>query len=102
MIGKKNLLLVCVAGFATTSLMKREILEGLSKQGVDIDQINIQVETISNILNYIDQTDLIITTLSLEESEYNVPIINGISLLTGINSIDVIDKIIKGLNLETN
>lgn len=99
---KKNLLLVCAAGFATTSMMKMGIEEGLGSRGIDINQVNIQTATISNILNYTDQTDLIVTTLTLEESEFNVPIINGIPLIAGMDRTDVIDKIIKGLSLEGN
>jgi galactitol-specific phosphotransferase system IIB component len=97
---KKNLLLVCAAGFATTSMMKMGIEEGLSERGVDINQVNIQIATISNISNYIAQADLIVTTLTLEKSEFNVPIVNGIPLIAGMDRTDVIDKIIKGLSLE--
>jgi PTS system galactitol-specific IIB component len=96
---KKNMLLVCVAGFATTSMMKMRIEERLSERGIDITQVNIQVATVSNIMNYIDQADLLVTTLSLDESDYSVPIINGIPLLTGIKESGVIDKIIESLDL---
>ena len=78
MKNRKNILLVCAAGYATTSMMKMGIEDELSKRGVDISQLNIQIATISNILNYIDKADLIVTALSIEESEYDVPIINGI------------------------
>jgi galactitol-specific phosphotransferase system IIB component len=97
---KKNLLLVCAAGFATTSMMKMGIEEGLSERSVDINQVNIQIATISNISNYIAQADLIVTTLTLEKSEFNVPIVNGIPLIAGMDRSDVIDKIIKVLSLE--
>ena len=97
---KKNLLLVCAAGFATTSMMKMGIEEGLSERSVDINQVNIQIATISNISNYIAQADLIVTTLTLEKSEFNVPIVNGIPLIAGMDRSDVIDQIIKVLSLE--
>ena len=100
MEGKKTILLVCAAGFATTSMLKTRIEEGLNDREINIDLVDIQTATISNIKNYLDRADIVVTTLSLDESQYSVPIINGIPLLTGRQS-DIIDKIVKRLDLST-
>lgn len=94
---KMNILLVCAAGFATTSMMKTRIEERLADQGFDIESVDIQTTTISSIMNYIDRADLIITTLSLDPSEYSVPIINGTPLLTGIGTEKVLEDLVNYL-----
>lgn len=96
---RKNILLVCAAGYATTSMMKTRIEDGLSDLKIDSSKFEIQTATISSINNYIEGADLIVTTLSLDEEEYNVPIINGIQLLTGMMTEDVMKKIIDALAL---
>jgi galactitol-specific phosphotransferase system IIB component len=97
---KKTILLVCAAGFATTSMLKMRIEDGLDKRSIDIDMVDIQTATISNIKNYIDRADLIVTTLSLDESDYSVPIINGTLLLAGMKA-DVLDRIVECLSLSS-
>ena len=93
---KKTILLVCAAGFATTSMMKYKIEDGLEGRGIDVD---IKVTTVAKIPYFIDQTDLIVTSLSLEEGDYSVPIVDGIALLTGKGS-GVIEEIIAKLDLK--
>lgn len=93
---KKTILLVCAAGFATTSMMRFRIEEALEERGIEVDM---EVATVGKIPYYIDKTDLIVTTLSLEESDYDVPIIDGIPFLTGKGS-SVVDEIVEELGLE--
>jgi len=94
-MNKKNILLVCAAGYATTSMMKTRLEEGLEARGLVLESIEIQTTTISSIMNYLDHADLIITTLSLDPSEYDVPIINGTPLLSGIGMENVLEDIQK-------
>ena len=94
---KKTILLVCAAGFATTSMMKTRIEDGLSDLKIDSNKVDIQTATISSINNYLEGADLIVTTLSLDEEDYNIPIINGIQLLTGTMTEGVMEKIIDAL-----
>jgi galactitol-specific phosphotransferase system IIB component len=101
MEGKKTILLVCAAGFATTSMLKTKIEDGLANRDIDVDDIDIQTATISNIKNYLDNADMVVTTLALDETEYRVPVVNGIPLLMGKQS-DIIDKIVEGLGLLIN
>ncbi len=95
---KKTILLVCAAGFATTSMMKYQIEGALEERGIDVD---IKTTTVPKIPYFLDQADLIVTSLSLKEDDYDIPVINGIALLTGMGS-DVIEEIIEKLDLEAS
>jgi len=96
-VESKTILLVCAAGFATTSMMKVRIQDGLEERGVV--GVDVKVATVAKIPYFIDQTDIIVSSLSLEEGDYSVPIINGIPLLTGKGS-GVVEEIIAKLDLK--
>lgn len=96
----KTILIVCVAGFATTSVLKVKTQDGLEERG--INNVSIITATVTKISYYIEKVDLIVTALGgLKETDYNVPIVNGGPFLTGRGE-NVIEEIIKKLNLKHN
>ena len=84
---------VCGAGMATSSVIATKLREELSKKGLDVDIITLKAVDASSSAKNLD----LIVTSTLLEADFGIPIIRGISLLTGIGEEETIDEIYKTL-----
>lgn len=90
----KKILVACGNGIATSTVVASKIEEYLAENNVkaQIDKTKL-LEVRSSGNDY----DLVVTTGTFG-GELNVPIINGMSLLTGINQEATLEEILETLN----
>lgn len=91
-MAKKKVLVACGTGIATSTVVTIKIQEALQKNNIDADVIQCKV---AEIPSKIDGADLIVTTTVYENSK--VPVIRGLSFLTGIGMENDIQKIVDTL-----
>lgn len=89
----KKVLVACGNGIATSTVVASKIEEYLGENNFDakIDKTKL-LEVRSSGNDY----DLVVTTGNFD-GELNVPIINGMSLLTGIGEEQVLEEILETL-----
>ena len=96
----RNLLIICALGYATSTMMKKVISDFFSEQGIEnwnIDSIGYNMSE-----SYVKKADLIVSSLELNENEYEVPILNGVSLISGINKEETLNQILDIINIINN
>lgn len=88
---KKRIYTVCGSGVATSVMCAKKIKEYCDEHNIDVDVIPISFGQLSgNNIN----ADLIVSVNSkLKLSNNDIPVISGISLLTGIGQADTFKKI---------
>lgn len=91
-MAKKKVLVACGTGIATSTVVTIKIQEALQKNNIDADVIQCKV---AEIPSKIDGADLIVTTTVYENSK--VPVIRGLSFLTGIGMEKDLQKIVETL-----
>lgn len=91
-MAKKKVLVACGTGIATSTVVTIKIQEALKKNNIDADVIQCKV---SEIPSKIDGADLIVTTTVYENSK--IPVIRGLSFLTGIGMEKDLEKIVETL-----
>lgn len=92
-MNQKNLILViCALGYATSTMIMKNIEEFLQSQG--IEDWEIEAVGVNQSSSYINDARMIVTSLELDESEYNVPVINGVPLISGINQEATLQQIL--------
>ncbi len=83
----------CGTAIATSTHVALKLKEILGERGLSIHTIQCRV---SEVTDYADQADLVVTTAQIP-FDLNVPIINGLPFLTGVGIKEVIDSIEKEL-----
>ena len=91
-MAKKKVLVACGTGIATSTVVTIKIKEALEANNIDADVIQCKV---SEIPMKLDGADLIVTTTVYENSK--IPVIRGLSFLTGIGMENDLKKIVEAL-----
>jgi PTS system galactitol-specific IIB component len=78
-MAKKKVLVACGTGIATSTVVTIKIQEALKANNIDADVIQCKV---AELPMKVDGADLIVTTTVYENDK--VPVIRGLSFLTGI------------------
>ena len=91
-MAKKKVLVACGTGIATSTVVTIKIQEALAKNNIDADVIQCKVSELALRAN---EADLVVTTT--EYSNPKVPVIRGLSFLTGIGMEDDLKKIVNTL-----
>lgn len=86
----KNILFVCATGIATSTAVAEKVMEFLKEMGVT--DINYSQTNVASVESNSDDADLIVSTLKVPY-ELDVPVINGLALITGINEDKVLNSI---------
>lgn len=94
----KKILVACGSGIATSTVARNKLEEDLHDRGVNMSQISMNQTSIPQIPSMASEYDLIVTTARYKE-DVGVPVINGLSFLTGIGEDAAIDKIIETLEM---
>lgn len=85
-------------GYSTSSLIKLQIRKALESHNIDA---NLESVSVNNLINYVDNGDLIITSLDLDPNDYQIPVINAMELISGRGKEGVIEKVLTAIeNLE--
>lgn|GEM_PF-1023387 len=87
----RNLLIVCAMGYATSSIIKKAITEFLEEN--KIKNWNIESTALNMSRDYVDQADIIVSSLEMKQSDYKAPIINGVALISGIGEEAALNEI---------
>jgi len=89
----KKVLVACGNGIATSTVVATKIREYAEEQGVDISTSQTKLlEVPSKASDF----DLIVTTGEYK-NELGVPIINGLSLITGMGEEETLEEIVNKL-----
>ncbi|MDB1680247.1 MULTISPECIES: PTS sugar transporter subunit IIB [Enterococcus] len=86
----KNLLFVCATGIATSTAVAEEVMGFLKERG--LTDVNYSQTNVASVQSNSDNADLIVSTLKIPY-ELDVPVINGLALITGINEDKVLNSI---------
>ena len=78
---KKRIYVACGGAVATSTVVANKVRDFLKEEGIDAD---VQQCRISELSNHVDNADLFITTAKVSK-KYNIPVIHGVSFITGIN-----------------
>lgn len=93
----KNLLFVCATGIATSTAVAEKVMEFLKEKGVE--GINYSQTNVASVQSNSDNVDLIVSTTKIPY-ELDVPVINGLAFITGINEekvlVSIYEKLIEG------
>lgn len=89
----KNLLFVCATGIATSTAVTEKVMEFLKEKG--LNSVNYSQTNVASVQSNSDDADLIVSTKI--PYELNVPVINGLALITGINEEKVLNSIYEKL-----
>lgn len=92
-MAKKNVLVACGAGIATSTVVNNAIEELAKENQIDVNLIQIKIAEVNN---YVDTADLLVTT-AMTKKEYPFPVINAQTFLTGIGVEDTKKQILEEL-----
>lgn len=92
-MNKKLILVICALGYATSTMIKRTIEEFLKAN--NIKDWNVEAVGLNMSAPMVPKANVIVSSLELNPKEYKVPIINGVSLISGINKEATLQQILK-------
>ena len=87
----KKILVICALGNATSTMVKRNIEEFLKERKIDgwtVDAVGMGMSQ-----EPAKTASIIVTTVQLDQKEYKAPIIDGISLISGIDCDKTFEEI---------
>ncbi|MEK5444692.1 PTS sugar transporter subunit IIB [Fredinandcohnia sp. FSL W7-1320] len=90
----KTIIVACGAGVATSTLICDRVQKLLSSQNI---QANIIQCTLGDISRYVDQANVIVTSMKVDRS-YSIPIVLGISFITGVGVEQTEKEILESLS----
>ncbi|MBA2871069.1 MULTISPECIES: PTS sugar transporter subunit IIB [Bacillales] len=90
---KKQVLVACGAGIATSTIVNKEIEEICKENNIECDIVQIKITEVGS---YVDTADLLIST-TIVQTEYPFPVINARAFLTGIGLDEVKKEILEQL-----
>ncbi|MFC6872841.1 PTS sugar transporter subunit IIB [Halobellus marinus] len=94
---KKNILVVCGTSVATSTVVKEALKNKLPERGVEIGNIAKAKATEAQGKASSGNFDLIVTTTSLNEDKFDIPIIHTTAFMTGIGEDEELDNIAEAL-----
>lgn len=90
----KKVIVACGSGVATSQTVASKVNRLLQEKGVDAKVEAVDLKSVDRYL--VDAAAYI--TITKVNKEYNVPVINGIAFLTGMNQDAELDKLIDAIN----
>ena len=82
----------------TSTVARNKFEEDLQERGINMSQISMNQTSIPQIPSMVSEYDVIVTTARYKE-DVGVPVINGLSFLTGIGEDAAVDKIVEALEM---
>jgi PTS system galactitol-specific IIB component len=87
-----RILLLCGTGIATSTAMRMKIEQELKARGVS-NGVEVRQGKVTDMLQGNVDGELIVSTAQVPKS-VNVPVINGVPLITGIGAQSVLDQVV--------
>jgi galactitol-specific phosphotransferase system IIB component len=82
-------------GYATSAMMKMAIVDFFNEK--NITDWNVDSIALNMSRDYVNDADIIVTSLDLRQDEYKVPVISGIALISGIGKDAVLQEILENI-----
>lgn len=95
---KKNLLIVCGTGIATSTVVRERLNEALPEHGIEIGTIDKAKVSEAERKASPDKYDMIVTTTSINEDRYDVPVYQTTAFQTGMGQDEAVEEIVEILN----
>ncbi|REG10501.1 PTS sugar transporter subunit IIB [Pelolinea submarina] len=95
-MAKKRVLSVCGTGGVTSSVITRRVKEIAEENAIDVEITNSNAFSIKSHLDS-EKYDLIVSSSRVKSPDENIPVINCMSFLTGVNEEATIGKILEVL-----
>lgn len=95
----KKIFVACGSGVVTSTIAINKLKDGFDERGISEEDYKIGQGSVGEIESVASDYDAVLVTSQYESDNVKIPIINGISLLTGIGADAVLDKlaaIVKG------
>lgn len=89
---RKTFIVACNAGVATSQTIASKIQGLLYEKG--IDNVSVEAVDIKSLDMYLRDAAAYIAVIE-PDKEYDVPVINGLSFLTGTNQAEELNKLVK-------
>lgn len=89
---KKLILVICALGYATSTMIKRTIEEFIKSEGYSSWEV--EAVGMNQSQPYVKKASIIVSSLELNPSDYSMPIINGVALISGINKDNTLHEIL--------
>jgi PTS system galactitol-specific IIB component len=90
---KKTIIIACGTGIATSTVATGKVKKLCKENDIDCE---IKQCKISEVKSYADEADLLVTT-TISNRDYDFPVINAQSFLTGINEDQTLNEILEAL-----
>ncbi len=94
MTRKKNILVACGTAIATATIAAGKLKELLQKHNIQANVIQCRFTEIDYYVKTLGKVDLIITTAGFPERK-DIPILNGVPLISGVGKEELERKIIE-------
>lgn len=94
----KNILVVCGTSVATSTVVREKLKEELPKHGVNVGNITKAKATEGGSKASSGNFDIVVSTTSIDESRYDIPVIHTTAFMTGLNEDEAIEDIVEALN----
>lgn len=91
----KKIFVACGSGVVTSTIAINKLKEGLDDRHIPEEDYKIGQGSVGEIESNAPEYDAVLVTSQYESDNVQIPIINGISLLTGVGADQVLDKIAK-------
>ncbi|QUL98959.1 MAG: PTS sugar transporter subunit IIB [Candidatus Fermentithermobacillus carboniphilus] len=93
-MAKFRILVPCGSGIASSTICAQKIRKGLGERGLDVE---VKQLAFRELQGEIGKADLIVSITPGLKSDLNIPVVNGLPLLTGVGEKAVFDEIISKL-----
>lgn len=91
----KKILVICALGYATSTMIKKTIEDFLEEKGVKgwyVESIGLNMSA-----SHVKDAMMIVSSLELNQKDYEVPLVNGVSLISGINKEHALNEILDNI-----
>ncbi|HGB3473285.1 TPA: PTS sugar transporter subunit IIB [Salmonella enterica subsp. diarizonae serovar 61:l,v:z35] len=91
------ILFVCATGVATSTAVAEKVMAYCKDNGLDV---NYSQTNVASLPNNTDGADLVVSTTKVPY-ELDIPVINGLPVITGIGEDKVLEKIVSILRKQS-
>lgn len=89
-----RILIPCGSGIASSTICAQKVKKGLAERGLEVE---VKQLAFRELQGEIGKADLIVSITPGLKSEYGIPVVNGVPLLTGSGEKEVLDEIVAKL-----
>ncbi|MBO0455526.1 PTS sugar transporter subunit IIB [Enterococcus hulanensis] len=94
---KKNILVVCGNGAATSTMVLQTLKEMFDEKGVRVELAQKKVQEVNELIKD-DYYDMVVSTSGTDfVNPHNIPVFSGVPLLTGLGKEQMLDDVLAAL-----